>query len=160
MSSEEKFTIHMCTDVLRFPLNVLSSDTILQVKKRFKALTGVKVNRQFLSLNGVELRDEYTVEFYELTNDNSLKIEVVPIHKTGQIFTVRTKLVANCGTLNRNIDVHDSMTVAQLKYLIHCSTRAPIVGMKLFYRRLEMEDSNSISAYYVTDGSTIEIFLE
>lgn len=52
--------------------------THLQVKKKFKKATGVKVGRQSFWVNRLELRNDCHVEYFELKNGTSASLRVAP----------------------------------------------------------------------------------
>ncbi|OVA11140.1 Ubiquitin domain [Macleaya cordata] len=144
----------------KYPIEVLPSETFLRVKQRIEHLTGVQVEKQTLSLNGLELRDDYNIEFYELKNGMSVNLSVDPIHWPGEKYPIFSKMSTPTGTSYKLIgEVDDTITVAELKLMIHAVLDVPndVERMKLYYRSREMRDVFNLSTYYITNNSFVEV---
>ncbi|KAJ4971842.1 hypothetical protein NE237_004941 [Protea cynaroides] len=129
-------------------VKVLPSTTFFQVKQKMKYVFGAQVQRQTLRMNGLELRDDYDVEFYELVEGSEiiLKYKRLPSGK-------KLRLTVITPTLEHyQVEVEENTTVARLKKEIQKVSYISAEQMTLFYFHNEMEvDDYELSAYFVSD---------
>ncbi|XP_043700473.1 uncharacterized protein LOC122651233 [Telopea speciosissima] len=132
-------------------MNVWPSMTVLELKQRMERKSGAKVAQQVFWLNGLKLKDDKTLNYYGLRDGMELyfKYNYLP---TG-IVTISAKT----NTKTYNMVVNETITVVDLKEMIHQLSGIPIEPMTLYHGETPLENSTPLFAYYICEGSLIRI---
>ncbi|KAJ7976931.1 Ubiquitin domain-containing protein [Quillaja saponaria] len=129
------------------------SATILDLKQRTKEELDVEVDRQTLLYNQMELSNEHPIE-YVYQEFVTLNLVVTPL--VGQ---PKINVVVRSSTAEGFVRIKETYTVADFKRKIERLWGIPTE--KIILRRLsqEMEDNLWLSAYYVNEGSEVEVIV-
>lgn len=134
-------------------LKVDDSATIEAVKAKIEEEQGIPQYVQLLKFNGTLLKDDRTLEDYDIGRNATICLKV-RLRETMQIFL--KPLTGR--TLTLNVDSSD--TVKAVKRNIQANAGGfPIDEQRLIFKGVELEDGNTLADYAVVKESTVNLVL-
>ncbi|XP_038701895.1 uncharacterized protein LOC119998629 [Tripterygium wilfordii] len=131
--------------------HVSKNATILHLKGLIELVMHVKASRQTLSFNGQVLDDNQTVEFYNLTAEATVMLAMTPLAGDPNFL-----IMLESGSRYHLVSVKETWLVEDLKAKIGRLWAVPATDVTLMTRNgEEMEDGFPLSAYLVSEDSTV-----
>ncbi|KAJ7972369.1 Ubiquitin family protein [Quillaja saponaria] len=124
---------------------------ILDLKQKIEEEMYVPVGRQTLLFNGMELNNNYPIE-YIYQEFVTLNLVVAPLHGQPKI-----NVVVRSPSGEEYVRIKETASVADLRRKIVRLWGIPNEKLILRHLSKEMRDDLQLSAYYVTEGSEVEV---
>ncbi|KDP26243.1 hypothetical protein JCGZ_22489 [Jatropha curcas] len=159
----DKLTVNIQNEDMKLDFFFSPSDSILQVKKSVEDLVEWEVETQSLFYNGEELKNDRTLESYNLTEGAYVEFDL--IRKTGESsqpqpepkFNVRVKSRYNEEGVIR---VRRGYLVSHLKNKIGRKWGFLGPDISLYHNDVEMRDFYNLSHYNISESSVIKLELK
>ena len=131
-------------------VEVIPSDTMVQVKQRLRMKEGIPVDIQVLHFNGELLEDTTTVAEATITSQVHLQMTIND-GRTSQVFvSVNGR---NASPLWVNLD----HTIAQVKVTLAENVEIPVELQELYFAREKLEDSRTLRSYTIEDNHMLHL---
>ena len=131
-------------------LDVLSSNTIKNIKEIIKDKEGIPLEEQNLISSGKRLLDDKTLEYYDIKNESIiylfLKIEIIQIF----IQEYNGKIIILDDVMKRN-------TIGNIKIRILAKEGIIPDQYKLIFSGIELEDNKELNYYNIQNESSIQL---
>ena len=132
-------------------IEMSTASTILELKRRIEEDLNVRVGRQTLWFDQIVLKDVKTIAHYDFYSAASVHLTVMPEpEKEFFIVLKSSRPVAD-------VKVKETNTVFDLKMKIQKLWGIEKKNVTLFRLSKEMEDDLLLCAYYVYEGSKVEV---
>ncbi|GAV75803.1 ubiquitin domain-containing protein [Cephalotus follicularis] len=127
---------------------------LIHLKSLIEGQMGIALDRQTLWFNDEELRNDRTIESYGFEQHDTIKLVVEPLPGDPKV-----EVVVRSHIKEERIRVKETYTVGDLKRKIE--RRWGILSSYITLTRMskEMEDDMPLSAYYVCEGSLVELVI-
>ena len=131
-------------------LDTNSSDTIKNIKEKIKDKEGILPNQYKLVLDGKQLEEDKTVEFYNIKNDSNLQLVPLDVFQICIHKTYGEKII---------IDVNNFDTIKNIKKKIENQEGIPIEQQVLLFNGEKLKDINIIYLNKIQKDSVILLTL-
>ncbi len=136
----------------RINLDVVSSDTIKEVKVKIADKEDIPSEQQSLHFNGHKLLDLFTLHEYKVQEDTTLDLHVIGLDQYREIAvrmpigrTIILEARANDKVESVKAKVHEKGAILP--------SQQHLIASEL--HRMELEDDNTLDYYDIRDGSTV-----
>ncbi|CAB5395627.1 unnamed protein product [Rhizophagus irregularis] len=146
-------------------LNVVTSDTISQIKQNIQDRKGIPLNHQRLIFTDRQLYDEYTLLDYNIEDESTLHLEYYNLSyyniREESILQLEIKSVIHVvitktrKTLELKADTSD--TVKQIKQKIQSEENIPLDQQCLIFDGRQLYNAHTLSYYNIKKGSTLNL---
>ena len=140
----------------RVTLALNAIDSILELKRKIKDVTGVPRHKQSLSCAGIELENERTISAYNIRNKSFINLVVkITVYLVTPLTQERMTLVQK-----------PKDTIGSVKDKIHAETKILSHQQVLKFNGIELDDVHTLKYYNIESKSTLflyvsmEIFVE
>lgn len=118
-------------------------DTVFAIKQELETLTKLPVSQQRLVFEGVNIKDDRTLEACHIYSGSTLLL-------SQQIQGPKPLAVQTLGGEVMNFEAEASDTVEVLKYMIHYRVLIPVPLQMLYFRGIKLEDQDTLHTYYLS----------
>jgi len=148
------FEIYVKGQERTFIINVESSDTIKEIKKKIFVERCIPIAEQTLVGAGQKLEDDLTLKHYQIKKENTIFLVLTPLpFPTFDIFLKDLKG-------NQFLfEVKVSDTIEELKYKIFDKIGTPVSEQILIFRSKVLRDDFTIGKYDIQEDDTIHLIL-
>ncbi|CAG8521980.1 444_t:CDS:2 [Rhizophagus irregularis] len=157
-------------------LNVVTSDTISQIKQNIQDRKGIPLNHQRLIFTDRQLYDEYTLLDYNIEDESTLHLEYLEVEIIDTIDQIKQKIqdkeeesilqleiksvihvviTKTRKTLELKADTSD--TVKQIKQKIQSEENIPLDQQCLIFDGRQLYNAHTLSYYNIKKGSTLNL---
>ncbi|KAI3408530.1 Ubiquitin [Globodera pallida] len=136
-------------------LNVQGWNTVLYIMKKIQDKEGILITEQTLMFEDKRLRDDLTLDYYNIKPDSFLELRVQHPPSQSTIEITLKVLIDNMGDKMHKFDVQQWTTVRNLMDKIHHKVGVPINEQLLLFKGTRLEKDKKLSEYNINNGSPI-----
>lgn len=123
------------------------SDAIVEVKAMIQDKIGIPPDRQQLTFCYKVLKDTYTLSYYNVHQESTIRLNSVLILLQISVKTLTGNTIA--------LRIYSCATIAHLKTEIEKKEGVLIDHQRLVYSDLQLQDDKTLHDYNIQDNSTI-----
>uniref|UniRef100_A0A183BX30 Ubiquitin-like domain-containing protein n=1 Tax=Globodera pallida TaxID=36090 RepID=A0A183BX30_GLOPA len=123
--------------------------------KKIQDKEGILITEQTLMFEDKRLRDDLTLDYYNIKPDSFLELRVQHPPSQSTIEITLKVLIDNMGDKMHKFDVQPWTTVRNLMDKIHHKVGVPVNEQLLLFKGTRLEKDKKLSEYDINNGSPI-----